>query len=93
MNKIIVQNRYQLPQINDLLDQLKGVKYFNKIYLKSRYHQVPIEPFDVWKNAFKSKEGIFKWLVMPFGLMNAPKTFVRFKDDILHPFTNSFMVV
>jgi hypothetical protein len=83
LNKITVQNRYLIPQIDDLLDQIKGDKYFKKIELKSRYHQVPIELFDVWNISFKSKEGLFEWLVMPFGLTNAPTTFMRLIDDIL----------
>eukprot|EP00253_Pinus_taeda_P009511 PITA_09511 len=77
LNKITVSNKYPIPQIDDLLDQLKGGKYFIKINLKSGYHQVPIKPFEVWKIAFKAKEGLFKWLVMPFGLTNAPTTFMR----------------
>ena len=55
LNKIIVRNKYPIPWIDDLLDQLKGGKYFIKIDLKSGYHQVPIEPFDVWKTAFKAR--------------------------------------
>jgi hypothetical protein len=61
--------------------------------MKSSYHQGPIEQKDVWKTAFKSKEGLFEWLVVPFGLTNDPATFVRMMDDILRPFTNTFVVV
>ena len=82
-----------MPWIDDLLDQLKGEKYFSKIDLNFGYHQVPIEPTDVWKTTFKSKEGLFKWLVMPFGMTNAHATFMRLIDDILHPFTKSFVVL
>eukprot|EP00253_Pinus_taeda_P014557 PITA_14557 len=93
LNKITVHNSYLIPQIDDFLDQLKGEKYFSKIDLKSGYHQVPIEPSDVWKTAFKAKEGLFKWLVIPFGFTNDPATFMRLMDDNLRPFTNSFVVV
>jgi hypothetical protein len=71
----------------------KGREYFNKIDLKSGYHKVPIEPSDVWKTTFKAKEGLFEWFLMPFGLTNDPATFMSLMDDILHPFTNSFVVV
>ena len=93
LNKITAQNRYPIPWIEDLLDQLKGAKYFSKIDLKSGYHQVPIEPSDVWKTAFKAKEGLFEWLVMHFSLNNSPVTFMRMMENILRPFTNSFVVV
>ena len=93
LNKITVWSRYLIPQIGDLLDNLKGEKYFSKINLKYRYHQVPIEPSDVGNTAFKSKEGLFKLLVMPFKLKNVTVTFMRLMDNILRPFTNSFVVV
>ena len=93
LKNITFWSRYLIPHIDDLLDQLKGEKYFSKIDLKSGYHQVPIEPSDVWKTAFKAKEGLFEWLVMPFELTNSPTTFMRIMDDILQPLTNSFVVV
>jgi hypothetical protein len=82
MNKITVKNQYPIPQIDDLLDQLKGAKFFNKIDLKSGYHQVSIEQTDVLKITFNSKKGLFEWLGMPFSLNNAPPTFMRMMDDI-----------
>eukprot|EP00253_Pinus_taeda_P011597 PITA_11597 len=92
MNKISFRNRYPIPWIDELLDQLQGEKYFRKIGLKSGYHQVPVEPSDVCKTTFKAKEGLFEWLVMPFGLTNSLATFLRLMVDILWPFTNSFVV-
>ena len=93
LNKIIVKNRYPIPWIDDLLDQLKGAKFFSNIYLNFGYHQVSIKQTNVWKTTFKSNEGIFEWLVFPFGLINAPSTFMRMMEDILQSFTNFFMVI
>ena len=59
LKKIISKNKYPIPRIDDLMDQLKGAKYFNKINLKYGYHQVPLESTDIWKITFKSKEDIF----------------------------------
>ena len=78
LNKISVQNTYPLPCIDELIESLKGVDFFTNLDLKSGYHQIPIESTDVWKMDFKTKEGLFEWLVMPFDLTNALSTFMRY---------------
>ena len=93
LKKITIRNRYPIPRIDYLLDQLKGAKYFSKIDLNSRYHHVPIEPSDVWKTTFKAKEGLFEWLAIPFGFKIVPATFMRLMDAILCSFKKSFVVV
>jgi hypothetical protein len=77
LNKITMKNRYPLPCIDDLLEQLKNVVYFTKLYLHSGYHQIRVAEQDAWKNAFKTKDGLFEWLVISFDLCNALETFMR----------------
>ena len=93
LNKITVKNWYPLPKIDDLLDQLKNEKYFSKLDLISGYHQVRIAEEDVWKIAFKTKHGLFEWLVMPFDLCSSPTTFMRVMSDVLKSFLDEFVIL
>ena len=65
----------------------------SNIYLQSGYHQVIIAESDIWKTAFKTKQGLFEWLLMPFGLCNAVATFMDVMDSVFHPFLDDFMIV
>uniref|UniRef100_A0A803JBS6 Reverse transcriptase domain-containing protein n=1 Tax=Xenopus tropicalis TaxID=8364 RepID=A0A803JBS6_XENTR len=82
LNKITVKNRYPLPLISELFDQLKGAKIFSKLDLRGAYNLIRIREGDEWKTAFNTRDGHYEYLVMPFGLCNAPAVFQEFVNDI-----------
>ena len=93
INKVTVKNKYPLPRIEDLFNQLKGASVFSKIDLRSGYHQLRVKDVDVPKIAFKTRYDHYDFLVMPFGLTNAPTAFMDLMNRVFHPYLDQFVVV
>jgi hypothetical protein len=93
LNEVTIKNKYPLPKIEDLFDQLNGAKAFSKIDLRTGYHQLKVRESDIPKTAFTTRYGLFQYTVMSFGLTNAPAYFMNLMNMVFMKFLEKFVVV
>jgi hypothetical protein len=93
LNDVTIKNKYPLPKIEDLFDQLNGSQVFSKIDLRTRYHQLKIHATDIPKTAFTTRYGLYEYTIMSFGLTNAPAYFMNLMNKVFMEFLDKFVIV